>query len=90
MFVKITKETWEKCGIKTNCCNNKEKGMPELWLKMSDIEAKLGYSNITDAALKRIRRYCSNKTKTLEKKQVYKTSFEGKKELSLLKNLLVM
>ena len=56
MFVKITKETWEKCGIKTICCNNKEKGMPELWLKMSDIEAKLGYSNITDAALKRIRR----------------------------------
>ena len=71
MFVKITKETWEKCGIKTICCNNKEKGMPELWLKMSDIEAKLGYSNITDAALKRIRRYYGKKTKTLEKKNKY-------------------
>ena len=70
MFVKITKQTWEKCGIKTICCNNKEKGMPELWLKMSDIEAKLGYSNITDAALKRIRRYYGKK-KTLEKKNKY-------------------
>ena len=61
MVVKITKETWEKCDIKTIYYFNKEKGMLDLWLKMGDIEVKLGHSNIADVVFKRIRKYCSKK-----------------------------
>ena len=37
----ITKETWEKCGIKTFIYHNEEEKMNKLWHKMSDIEAQL-------------------------------------------------
>ena len=71
MVVKITKETWEKCDIKTIYYFNKEKGMLELWLKMGDIEVKLGHSNIADVVLKRIRKYCrKKKTKNIEEKKI--------------------
>ena len=46
MVLKITKETWEKCGIKSvKYCNEKE-DIIELWNKMSDIEIQLRHSNI--------------------------------------------
>ena len=47
---------------------------------MSDIETKLGHSNIDDVVLKRIRKYCGKKTKdiTKEEKEKYKAFFEGK------------
>ena len=61
MVVEITKETWEKCGIKTLIYHNKEEKINELWLKMSDIEIQLGYSNNADIVLKRIRKYCGKK-----------------------------
>ena len=38
---KITKETWEKCGIKTFIYHNEEEKKNELWHKMSDIETQL-------------------------------------------------
>ena len=51
MVVKITKETWGKCGIKTLIYHNKEEKLNELGQKMSDIEIQLGHSNIADVAL---------------------------------------
>ena len=44
---------------------------------MSDIETKLGDSNIDDVALKRIRKDCDKKTKdiTKEEKEKYNTFF---------------
>ena len=87
MVVKITKETWEKCDIKTIYYFNKEKGMLELWLKMGDIEVKLGHSNIADVVLKRIRKYCSKKKQKTQKKKKYKTFFEGEKCVFIIKRL---
>ena len=40
MVVEITKETCEKCGIKTVKYHNEEKNIIELWHKMSDVEKK--------------------------------------------------
>ena len=57
MFVEITKETWEKCDIKTLIYHNEKEKINELWHKMSDIEIQLGHSNIADVVLKRIRKY---------------------------------
>ena len=69
MVLKITKETWEKCGIKTVKNHNEEKNIIELWHKMSDIKTKLGYSNIDDITLKSIRKYCGKKQTTTQKKK---------------------
>ena len=38
MVVKITKETQEKCGIKTVKHYNKKENIIELWQKVSDVE----------------------------------------------------
>ena len=40
MVVEITKETWEKCGIKTVKYHNEEKNVIEFWHKMSDVGKK--------------------------------------------------
>ena len=61
LVVKITKEIWEICGIKTLIYPNKEEKINELWHKMSDIEIQLGYSNIADPVLKRIIKYCGKR-----------------------------
>ena len=89
MVVEITKETWEKCGIKTVKYHNEEKNIIELWHKMSDVEKKLGHSNIDDIALKRIRKYCGKKTKdiTKEEKEKYKAFFEGEKGIFIIEKL---
>ena len=63
MVLKITKETWEKCGIKTVKYYNEKEDIIELWNKMSDIEIQLGHSNIYDIGLKRIKKYCGKKNK---------------------------
>ena len=57
----ITKETWEKCGIKALIYHNEEEKINALWHKKSHIENQLGHSNIADPVLKRIRKYCSKK-----------------------------
>ena len=69
MVAEITKETWGKCGIKTIKHYNEKENIIELWQKMSDIETQLGHSNIADVVLKRIRKYCGKKQKTLRKKK---------------------
>ena len=67
MVVEITKETLEKYGTKGVKYHNEEKNAIELWHKMSDIETKLGHSNIDDIVLKRIRKYCGKKNKRYHK-----------------------
>ena len=51
MVVEITKETWEKCGIKTVKHYNEKENIIELWQKVSDLETQIKYSNICDIAL---------------------------------------
>ena len=78
MVLKITKETWGKCGITTVKHYNEKGNIIELWHKMSDVERQIAHLNITDVALKRIRKYYGKKTKDItEKKQKYKAFFEG-------------
>ena len=89
MVLKITKETWEKCGIKTIKHYNEKEDLIELWNKMSNTEIQLRHSNIYDIALKRIRKYCGKKTKdiTEEEKQKYKAFFEGETGIFIIEKL---
>ena len=90
MVLKITKETCEKCGIKTVKYYNEKEDMIELWNKMSDIETQLRHSNIYHIALERIRKYCEkNKTKdiTKEKKEKYKAFFEDETGIFIIEKL---
>ena len=84
MVLKMTKENWEKCGIKTVKHDNEKKHMIELWQKMSVVEEQTNHSNIADVVLRRIRKYCSKKTGsfTEEEKQKYKAYFKGRKGYS--------
>ena len=86
MVVEITKETWEKCGIKTLIYHNKEEKINELWQKMSNVETELA-----DVALKRIRKYCSKKTEdiTEEEKQNTKHILKVKRVFLLLKTYTI-
>ena len=61
--VEITKETWEKCGIKTVRDYNEKQNIIELWQKVSNVETQIKHSNIWDVALKRIKKYYGKKTK---------------------------
>ena len=56
---------------------------------MSDIETKLGHSNIDDVGLKRIRKYCGKTTKdiTKEEKEKCKAFFEGKEGVFIIEKL---
>ena len=89
MVLKITKETWEKSGIKTVKHFNKKEDKMELWNKMSDIETQIKHSNIYDIALKRIKKYFGKKTKniTKEEKQKYKAFFEGETGIFVVEKL---
>ena len=89
MVVKLTKETWEKCGIKTVKHYNKKEDIIDLWNKMSDIEMQLGHSNIYDIALKRIKKHCGKKAKniTKEEKQKFKAFFEGETDIFIIEKL---
>ena len=89
MVLEITKETWEKCGIKTIKHYNKKEDMIELWNKMKDIKIQTNHTNIYNIALERIRKYCGKKQKTLQKKKKknIKHFLKVKQVLSLLKNL---
>ena len=89
MVLKITKETWEKCGIKTIKHYTKKEDMIELWQKMRGIELLTNHTNIYDLALKRIRKYCGKKTKdiTEEEKEKYKAFFEGEASIFIIEKL---
>ena len=92
MVLKITKETWGKCGIKTVEHHNEEKNMIKLWQKMNKVEIQLGYSNIRDITLKRIKKYYVKKAKdiTEEEKEKYKAFFEGETGIFIIENLHVI
>ena len=64
MVLKITKEIWEKGGIKTIKNYNEKEDIIDLQQKMNDVK-KTGHLNIADAALSRIKRYCGKKTKDI-------------------------
>ena len=62
MVSKITKERWEKCGITTV-------DIIELWQKMNDVKRETGHLNISDIALRRIKKYCGKKIKDITEKE---------------------
>ena len=89
MALKITKETWEKCGIKTVTYYNEKEHIIELSQKMSDITMQTKHTNIDDVALKRIRKYCDKNTKdiTKEEKEKYKAFFEDERGIFVIEKL---
>ena len=89
MVVEISKNKWESCAIKAINYYNVEKNVIELWLKMSHVGTETGLSNNDDAALRRIRKCCGNKTKSItkEEKEKYKALFEGEKSAFIIEKL---
>ena len=79
MVVEITKETCEKCVIKTVEHYHEKEDIIELWQKVSDLETQIRYSNISDIALKGIKKYFGKKTKNIteKEKQKYNAYFKG-------------
>ena len=69
MVLKITKETWEKCGITTLKHYNKKENIIELWQKMNDVERQSGDLNIADTALRRIKKYYGKKSKDITEEE---------------------
>ena len=63
MVLKIAKETWKKCGIKTIKYYNEKVDIIELWQEMSDVKTQTKHTNIDDVALKRIRKHFGKKNK---------------------------
>ena len=51
----IAKEALKNCDINMTVYHNKERGIDKLWLKMSDIEGRLGVENMLDLKIKRLR-----------------------------------
>ena len=92
MVLKITKETWGKCGIKTVKYYNEKEDIIELWPRMSNVERQMGHSNIAEAVLGRIKKYYGKKAKNIseDEKQKYKTYFEGEKGVFIIENSHVM
>ena len=89
MVVKITKETWEKCGIKTVKDYNKKEDIIEQWQKVSYLKTQIKHSNICDIALKRIKKYYGKKTKNImeKEKQKYKAYFKGERGIFIIEKL---
>ena len=87
--LKITKETQEKCGIKTVKHYNKKEDVIELQQKVSDLKTQIKHSNICDIALTRITKYCRKKTNkiTEEEKQKYKAFFEDETGIFVIEKL---
>ena len=89
MVVKITKEAWEKYGIKTLIYHNKEEKINEFWQKMIDIERQLGHSNIADVLFKIIRKYSGKRANDLpeEVKEKQKAFFAGEAGIFIIEKL---
>ena len=92
MVLKITKETWRKCGITTVKYYNKKENIIELWQKMNDVKKETGHLNIADTALRRIKKYCGKKTKDITEKEKKNTKhfLKIKMVFLLLKSLHVI
>ena len=69
MALKITKETWGKCGITAVNYYNATENIIKLWQKLSDLKRQTGYLNTADTALRRIKKYCGKKTKDITEKE---------------------
>ena len=69
MVLKITNETWGKCGITTVKYYNRKEDIIELWQKMNDVKRQIGQLNIADTALRRIKRYCSKNKRHYRKRK---------------------
>ena len=69
MVLKITKETWEKCSITIVKYYNKKEDIIELWQKMNDVKRETGHLNISDTALRRIKKFCGKKYKDITEKE---------------------
>ena len=52
--MKISAETWKRCGIETAIFNSCTKNKKELWLKMHDVQVELGVKNMSDLVRKEI------------------------------------
>ena len=48
---------------------NKKKDIIELWQKISDVKRETGHLNISDTALRRIKKYCGKKIKDITVKE---------------------
>ena len=70
MVLKIKKETWEKCGTTAVKYYNKKEDIIELWLKMNDVKRETGLLNISDTALRRIKKSCGKKIKEITEKKI--------------------
>ena len=90
MVLKITKETWGKCGITTAKYYNKKEDIIELWQKMNDVKRETGHLNISDTALKRIKKYCGKKIKDITEKKNIKHYLKIKMVFLLSKSLHVI
>ena len=89
MVLKITKETWEKCGIKTEKHYNEKENITELWQKSSNVETQTKHSSIAEVVLGRTKKYYGKKIKNIteEEKQKYKAYFEGEKGVFIIEKL---
>ena len=89
MVVEITKETCEKCGIKTVKHYNKKEDIIESWQKVSDFEKQIKHSDICDIALKEIKKYYGKKTKNIaeKEKQKCKAYFKGETGIFIIERL---
>ena len=67
--LKITKETWGKCGITILKHYNEKENIIELWQKMNDVKRQTGHLNIADTALRRIKKYSGKKAKDITEKE---------------------
>ena len=86
MVLKITKET---CGITTLKHYNKKENIIELWQKMNDVKRETGHLNISDTALRRIKKYCGKKIKDIieKEKQKHKVFFKDKDGIFIIEKL---
>ena len=88
MVLKITKETWEKCGITAIKYYNKKKGIIQLWKKRNDVKRETGHLNISNTVLRRIKEYCGKKIKDIkEKEKKYKLFFKYKDVIFIIEKL---
>ena len=93
MVVEITKETWEKCGIKTVKHYNEKENIIELWQKLSDVKTQSKHSNIAKVALRtNCKVLYQKKQKALPKKKNKNTKhlLKVKQVFLLMKNSLVI
>ena len=71
---------------------NKKKDIIELWQKISDVKRETGHLNISDTALRRIKKYCGKKIKDITEKEKKNTKhfLKIKMVFLLLKSLHVI